>query len=173
MLLRSHRLWISFGPFTWRPLGPIPLHTAVDKLQLKRRLEVKNNNLTTTHRFSTLLLHYQKRHWFFSLSPILFVCVCICATVTSEFSSGWCQCGRKTLTSDRRFYSPVCCFLYFSNNNSNDHGWVILWNVFLVSFSCPCNKEMSLTLETTNIAKVKTSREEDGGQTRKISLSLD
>jgi hypothetical protein len=28
-------------PFTWRPLGPIPLHTAVDKLQLKRRLEVK------------------------------------------------------------------------------------------------------------------------------------
>ena len=56
-------VWISFGPFIWRPLGPIPLHIAVDKIAIKASPWGENNNLTTARIVVVLLLFY-KRHWF-------------------------------------------------------------------------------------------------------------
>ncbi len=74
----------------------------------------------------------------------------------------WCQCGRKTLTSDRqRRRRKFGCFLYFFKQPKRPWVSYFVECIFFSPFSLSCNKEMSLTLDEVqrpNIAKVTRRR---------------
>lgn len=147
-----------------------PYTTAVDKLQLKRRLEVKTTHLTAARSF-----YYTRTN---AIEKLLCgVCVCMCACIE-------CVCvpirlvpvWEKNTHIRRRLFRQFAASFNFSNKQQP---WVSYFvECFLFFFLYPRNKETSPTLKRNDDEysqkkhqetrkKREAKVEEDGGQKRK------